>query len=307
MDLQVQANLEFGETADAQGMSDSGYGDEGGMVGLANDLLGSIEEPFGSQTSEKTHVKCFEGATKGWELGSFLLCLTLSMAATDEFLGLELIKVLPLSFCTAKELRGLAKLLPSVLKWQYYIISTTHPTKQPLHFYWHNPLDCIELLFSHPLFANEINVTPQHGMTLLGIILSSDKTNITNMTGGCVAHPLLISLANIKMVAQNKASSNAFLLTALLPIAEFLHLVKWMQSVLKAHLVHQCLDILLELLKQAACIRWMMSDPLGKLRYCFTPLASYIVNTPKACMPTCVQGKTSPVTMAMYENFGDAF
>lgn len=69
--------------------------------------------------------------------------------------------MLPLSFRTAKELRGLAELLPSVPKWQYRIISTTHPTKQPLHFYWRDPLDCIESLFSHPLFANEIDVTPQ--------------------------------------------------------------------------------------------------------------------------------------------------
>ncbi|KAG2335449.1 hypothetical protein BDR05DRAFT_1006802 [Suillus weaverae] len=127
------------------------------------------------------------------------------------------------------------------------------------------------------------------------------------MTGGHVTHLLLISLANIKMTTRNKASSNAFLLTALLPIAEFLHLVKQMQSVLEACLVHQCLDIELEPLKQAAYIRWMMSDPLGNLRYCFTPLASYIVNTPKACMLMCVQGKTLLVTMAMYENFGDTF
>lgn len=127
------------------------------------------------------------------------------------------------------------------------------------------------------------------------------------MTGGRVAHPLLISLANIKMATRNKASSHAFLLTALLPIAEFLHPVKRMQSVLEARLVHQCLDIVLEPLKQAARIGRMMSDPLGNLRYCFTPLASYIVDTPEACMLACVRGKTSPVTMAMYENFGDAF
>ncbi|KAG1776905.1 hypothetical protein EV702DRAFT_1045915 [Suillus placidus] len=350
MDLQVQADSD--ETVYAQGMNDSGYfySDEGGMVGLESDLPGSVEEPLGSQASERPCVEHFRGAAKvyqrgqtfrdrfnmdpytvhrkdnlyypfascqDWELGSFLLCSSLSMAAIDEFLGLELVKALPLSFRTAKELRGCAELLPPVPKWQYHIISTTHPTKQPLHFYWRDPLDCIESLFSHPLFANEIDVTPQRvydtaepwsmqsqlpdGAMLLGIILSSDKTNITNMTGGRVAHPLLISLANIKMATRNKASSHAFLLTALLPIAEFLHPVKWMQSVLEARLVHQCLDIVLEPLKQAARIGRMMSDPLGNLRYCFTPLASYIVNTPEACMLACVRGKTSPITMAIID------
>ncbi|KAG1874051.1 hypothetical protein C8R48DRAFT_593559, partial [Suillus tomentosus] len=57
----------------------------------------------------------------------------------------------------------------------------------------------------------------------------------------------------------NKASSHAFLLTALLPIAEFLHPVKHMQGVLEARLIHQCLNIILEPLKQAAHINHMMS------------------------------------------------
>ncbi|KAF9226036.1 hypothetical protein BS17DRAFT_765125 [Gyrodon lividus] len=37
------------------------------------------------------------------------------------------------------------------------------------------------------------------GASLLGVTPSLDKTNITNMTGSCVVHPLLLSLANIQM------------------------------------------------------------------------------------------------------------
>ena len=37
------------------------------------------------------------------------------------------------------------------------------------------------------------------GATLLGTLISSDKTNISAMTGNRVAHPLLISLADIIM------------------------------------------------------------------------------------------------------------
>ncbi|KAG2077734.1 hypothetical protein BDR04DRAFT_978624, partial [Suillus decipiens] len=60
-------------------------------------------------------------------------------------------------------------------------------------------------------------------------------------------------------------------------------------------------------LKQAAHIGQMMSDLLGNLRYFFTPLASYIIDMPEACMLACVRGKTSPVTLTMYKEFGDAF
>lgn len=51
----------------------------------------------------------------------------------------------------------------------------------------------------------------------------------------------------------------------------------------------------------------MLSDPLGNNRYCFTPLASCIVDTPEACLITCIWGKTSPTTLADYTQFGDLF
>ncbi|KAG2065164.1 hypothetical protein BDR04DRAFT_965436, partial [Suillus decipiens] len=96
-----------------------------------------------------------------WELASFLLCLSLSMAAINQFLRLELqVKSLSLSFHTAKDLRGHSELLPAVPKWQYRIISMTHPMKQPLHLYWRDLLDCIEALFNHPHFVNELDLTP---------------------------------------------------------------------------------------------------------------------------------------------------
>jgi len=66
------------------------------------------------------------------------------------------------------------------------------------------------------------------GATLLGTILSSDKTNISMMTGDRVVHPLLISLANIHMSTQLKSSSNTFVLTALLPVPKFIHKKKCM-------------------------------------------------------------------------------
>jgi len=128
MDFEVLVDSDSGEKADAHcGMpsdSDYFYGDDGGTVGLENDLPGSIEEPLGSQASEKPYVEHFRDAAKvyrhgqtfldrfnmdpyavhhrdnlyypfashqDWELGSFLLCSSLSMAAIDEFLGLELV------------------------------------------------------------------------------------------------------------------------------------------------------------------------------------------------------------------------
>ncbi|KAG1890443.1 uncharacterized protein F5891DRAFT_1213766, partial [Suillus fuscotomentosus] len=250
---------------------------------------------------------------------------------------LEMIDDLPLSFHSAKELRGRAESLPSGLRWKSQVIQTLHPTKSPAVLYWRDPLECIATIFNHPLFCNcldytsrkEYSTTQRHsqiytewmtgdhawemqsalprGATLLGTILSSDKTCITALSGDRVAHPLLISLANIYMTTRLKSSSNAFLLTALLPVTKFVHKNKRMRGVLQDRLVHNCLNIVLELLKLAARNGVMMSDPMGRSHYCFTMLASYIADTPEAMMLACVGGKTSPVTIAMYKQFRDPF
>ena len=145
------------------------------------------------------------------------------------------------------------------------------------------------------------------GATVLGVVLSSDKTNISSMTGGCSAHPLLISLANIFQEFWNKASNHSYLLLGLLPIPKFIHKKRKIRGMLEARLYHSCLDIILAPLKAAAAIGVMLSDPVGNLRWCFTPLASFIVDTPEAQLIACVGGKTSPLTVANYQQFGDDF
>ena len=141
----------------------------------------------------------------------------------------------------------------------------------------------------------------------MGTVLSSDKTTISAMTGDRTAHPLLISLANMKGSYRAKSSHHAFLLLALLPVPKFVTRDKALRGVLENRLLHACLDFILEPLKKAALLGKMMSDPYGSLRYCFTPLAAYIVDTPEAAMLAGVAGKTSPITMAGYKQFGDSF
>ncbi|KAI6013426.1 hypothetical protein BKA83DRAFT_4500249 [Pisolithus microcarpus] len=192
----------------------------------------------------------------------------MSMAKIDKFLSLSSVRTLPLSFWTAKELRSRIELLPTTPHWNYRIIATSYPTKSPAILYLHDSLKCIEALFNHLVervvrefsewmsgdMAWQMQSKLPPGTMLCIVIFSSDKTHITSMCGGKVAHPLLISLANIKMAVWNKASLHAFLLNALMPIVEFIHPMHQMCSVLEAHLFHECLDIVLQPLKVAAQI-----------------------------------------------------
>ncbi|KIM52859.1 hypothetical protein SCLCIDRAFT_140156 [Scleroderma citrinum Foug A] len=143
-----------------------------------------------------------------WELGSWLLRSGLSLVAIDKFLSLELIRSLPLSFRTAKELCGQAELLPLGPHWQSMVIPTSFHTKSLAVLYWHDPLECIATILNNPLLHRLVDFVPYKEYSLptmrrrysewitgdnawniqsqlpkgVGTILSSDKTNISAMT-----------------------------------------------------------------------------------------------------------------------------
>ncbi|KAG1856135.1 hypothetical protein F4604DRAFT_1590413 [Suillus subluteus] len=143
------------------------------------------------------------------------------------------------------------------------------------------------------------------GASLLGVVLSSDKTKVSNIAGNHYAHPLLVSLANIDPSVRAKGSLHAYIPLALLPVAKFVHRNKRMRGVLADRLLHQCIDLVVEPLKQAACLGIMMSDPQGFSRYCFTPLVAYVADTPEELVVACAMMNSSPVTMATHKDFGD--
>ncbi|KAH9018300.1 hypothetical protein EDB84DRAFT_1589970 [Lactarius hengduanensis] len=218
-------------------------------------------------------------ASRGeWEMAAFLLRSGLTMSSIDSFLSLELISGL-----------GLAEMLPKGPECPY-------PTKKDVALFYRGPLECIQSILSNPLVNDYIRFTPFRvyesavsamriytewltgdvawsmqpaagWATLLGIMLSSDKTNISAMTSGRMAHPLLMSLANLLMDFHMKGTNHAFLLLALLPVPKFIHKDSKTCGVLENRMVHECLDFILTPLKKAAQFSIMMSDPLGSLRY----------------------------------------
>ncbi|KAI6043359.1 hypothetical protein EDC04DRAFT_2562888, partial [Pisolithus marmoratus] len=179
-----------------------------------------------------------------WQLASWLLHSHLSMDAIDEFLSLQLacpdhflfIKELSISFQSAKELCLCAEMLPSSPHWKSHSLPSG-PDQMQTHIYYHDPVECLRSLFGHPLFASHMSFIPwrvwsssawtvhiyedwmsgthawnlldqiPNSAMLLGVVLSSDKTNILVMTGNRVAHLLLLSLANINSDIHSKGSS----------------------------------------------------------------------------------------------------
>ena len=127
------------------------------------------------------------------------------------------------------------------------------------------------------------------------------------MTGNRMVHLLLLSLANINSNIRSKGSLHSFVLLALLPVASFIHKKSCICTLLSDRLVHESLDFVLHPLKIVAAVGVMMSDPVGNLWYCFTPLVAYISDMPEQSLLAGTGPKASPVSTATHKEFGDPF
>ncbi|KAE9384833.1 hypothetical protein BT96DRAFT_841644, partial [Gymnopus androsaceus JB14] len=249
-------------------------------------------------SDQRRHNLFYPWASKvEWELAQYLLKSPLSLADIDEFLKLELVAKMNLSFKTSKELRSRADLLPDVPQWKYQVIPALpgFPSKNPLVLYYRDAIECLQHVMRNPLVQDSLSFTPLQifntaaktmrvyeswlsgnrawnmqqdqippGAALIGTILSSDKTTISVITGNRVAHPLLISMANIDTEVRSKASNHLFNLLALIPIPRYTHPKQEVNGVCENRLYHQSLDIVLEPLKKAAEVGVMMADPVGQ-------------------------------------------
>ena len=66
-----------------------------------------------------------------------------------------------LSFRSAKELRARAKMLPAGPQWLCETLVLEYPTKQPPRLFYHNPIECLQALLSHPLFEPHMSFVPR--------------------------------------------------------------------------------------------------------------------------------------------------
>ena len=120
-----------------------------------------------------------------------------------------------------------------------------------------------------------------------------------------MAYPLLISLVNIDPEICSKMSLHTYLLLTLLPVTKFTHKQTCVRSLLQDRLTHAALSNILEPLKITTRIGYMMSDPIGSLCYCYTPLAAYIADMLEQMLLACVGPKASPLTITTLKQFRD--
>ena len=144
------------------------------------------------------------------------------------------------------------------------------------------------------------------GTTILGIILATDCTHLTNFTGDKKIHTVYISLGNISKEVQKKHNAHAWLLLAKIPVAKFSKTSfsgskteqEAMPGILSQHLFHVCMKHVLTPLRVNQRSYYVVLSPDGNSRLCIAILMAWIADLEEELLIAGIMKFSCPVCHA---------
>ncbi|KAK0477417.1 hypothetical protein IW261DRAFT_1634689 [Armillaria novae-zelandiae] len=203
--------------------------------------------------------------------------------------------------------------------------SNTKMKKENLEMWFHNPLEIIHELIGNPVFKDVMAYAPIQlftdpegpnqvfnemwmgewwwkiqerlppGVTIAPLILSSDKTLLSQFCGNKTAWPIYLTIGNIAKDTRRQLSSHATILLGYLLIPKFDCYTKKLRSIMKYRLFHHCMTIMIKSIADAGHmgVKMVCADALVCLVY---PIfAVYITNYPEQCLESCCMENRCPI------------
>ncbi|KAJ7433255.1 hypothetical protein B0H11DRAFT_2259609 [Mycena galericulata] len=134
------------------------------------------------------------------------------------------------------------------------------------------------------------------GASLSPVIIATDKTQLTQFSGGKSAYPVYLTLGNIPKALRRKPSQNACILLGYLSVDKISRKALSKQSVKSRNqkLFHASMRVILEPLIAAGNKGMEIAGGDGKVRLVFPILASYVADYPEQCLAGCSKYGTCP-------------
>ncbi|GLB45390.1 putative zn-finger domain-containing protein [Lyophyllum shimeji] len=208
-----------------------------------------------------------------WELAKWLI-KNVGHGQADEFLKLPIIqrRVNP-SFSNKDKLLSTIDSLPDGVEWNLHQVCLTgdlldddgNPLTENLELWWRDPVECIQRLYQDSAGSERVTdemwtadwwwrlqqILPA-GATIAPVILSSDKTRLSQFRGDKSAWPVYLTIGNIVKEVRREASSHATILIGYLPVGKFDCFSEKAKQAERYRTFHHCMSILTKSLVEAA-------------------------------------------------------
>ncbi|KAG6839614.1 hypothetical protein C0991_000890 [Blastosporella zonata] len=256
-----------------------------------------------------------------WELAKWLI-KNVGHNQTDQFLQLPIDKFL-----------DAIDSLPGGVSWNLERIMLTgdlmdengKALTDELELWYRDPVECVQELISNPVFREIIKFAPERrycdaegseqridemwtaawwwkiqemlpeGATIAPVILSSDKTRLSQFRGDKSAWPVYLTIGNISKDVCREASSHATVLIGYLPVGKFNCFSEKAKQFERYRTFHHCMGVILDSLVKAGKEGCHMDCADGLIRWIWPVVAAYIADYPEQCLVACCMENCCPI------------
>ncbi|KAI9429265.1 hypothetical protein H4582DRAFT_1827220 [Lactarius indigo] len=260
-----------------------------------------------------------------WEVACWAKMRGPSSSAVTELLAIpEVVERLGLSYSTSNELNSIIDKLPGPPPFKSDVLEVGG---EHLQFHHRDIILCIQALFGKPEFARDLVFAPERhyadaericrvysemhtgdwwwsvqtslesiqlGATVVPVIISSDKTQLTLFRGKS-AYPIYLTIGNIPKDIRRKPSRGAQMLIGYIPSTRLEGIGnKAARRRALANLFHACMDKVLSPIHSYGEDGIVMMSGDGTWRRCHPIFAAFVGDYPEQTLVTCTYNGRCP-------------